>query len=281
MISYGAFDPVRAAWRPWRALTILHEHRILIARLVLREVQGRYRDSLLGLFWALANPILMLAVYAFAFIFVMKARWPAQVGEGPAVATLYLFSGLIHFNLFAENINRAPGLLLENLAYIKKIVFPLEILPWVSFFASSMNYGISLCFFFVFYVLAIGIPPASALFLPVLLVPFVLLILGLSWLLAALGLFLRDLRQIVGVTTSALMFLAPIFYPVSAVPDAFQFLVNLNPLTLPIEALKDLLFRGSFHRYQELGIYSSAAVGCAGFGYWVFMRMRRAFADVV
>jgi len=97
MISYGALDPVRAAWRPWRALTILREHRVLIARLVQREVQGRYRDSLLGLFWALANPILILAVYTFVFIFVMQARWPAQVTGGPAVATLYLFSGLIHF----------------------------------------------------------------------------------------------------------------------------------------------------------------------------------------
>jgi lipopolysaccharide transport system permease protein len=280
MISFGALDPVRAAWRPWRALTILREHRVLIARLVQREVQGRYRDSLLGLFWALANPILILAVYTFVFIFVMQARWPAQAG-GPAVATLYLFSGLIHFNLFAENINRAPGLLLENVAYIKKIVFPLEILPWVSIFAALVNFAISFCFFFVFYFFAIGIPPASALFLPALLIPFVLFILGLSWLLAAVGLFLRDLRQIIGVTTTALLFSAPIFFPASAVPDAFQFLVYLNPLTFPVEASKDLLFLGSFHRYQELMIYSLAAVGCAGFGYWVFMRMRRAFADVV
>jgi lipopolysaccharide transport system permease protein len=281
MIAYNSFDPVKAAWQPWRALTILHEYRFLIIRLVSREVQGRYRDSLLGLFWALINPILMLAVYAFVFIFVLKARWPTQVSEGPAVATLYLFSGLIQFNLFAENINRAPGLLLENLAYIKKLVFPLEILPWVSFFAALVNFSISFGIFFIFYFFAIGIPPVSALFLPVLLMPFVLLILGASWFLAAVGLFLRDLRQIVGVTTSALMFSSPIFYPVSVVPEAIRFFVNLNPLTFPIEASKDLLFQGSFHRYPGLLIYSLIAVACAGFGYWVFMRMRRAFSDVV
>lgn len=266
----GPFAFLKTAWR----------HRSLISRLARRELDARYRGSLLGMVWVVLNPLLMLAVYTFVFTTVFRARW-GVAGETSGEFALLLFSGLILFTIFAECVSRAPMLLLENVSYIKKVVFPLEILPLVGMAGALINAAVSAGILCVFYLIVRGIPPATALLLPMVLLPLCLMTLGLSWFLASLGLFLRDIRQVVGVGVTVLMFLSPIFYPLSAMPEDFRDVIRLNPLTLILEHSKDLLFWGKLPPLGEWAVMTLAAWACAWLGYLWFMKTRRGFADVV
>ncbi|CAO3460677.1 O-antigen export system permease protein RfbD [Azospirillum argentinense] len=255
-------------------------HRSLIARLAKRELTARYRGSLLGMLWAVINPLLMLVVYTFVFTTVFQARWGTGEGGSPQFALL-LFSGLILFTIVADCVNRAPGLLLENASYIKKVVFPLEILPVVVLAVALANAGIGVGILLLFHLLFLGLPPVTVLLLPLVLVPLSLMTLGLGWFLSAAGVFLRDIRQVVGVCVTMLMFLSPIFYPVTAVPERFRVFIHLNPLTPILEQSKDLLFWGRIPSPIEWGIATLAAWGIAWLGFVWFMKTRRGFADVV
>jgi len=208
--------------------------------LIKREVIGRYRGSVMGLFWSFFNPVLMLVVYTFVFSVVFKARWAGGTDSRSEFA-LVLFAGLMVYNLFSECINRSPGLVLGNMNYVKKVVFPLEILPVVAIGSATFHLLISLFVWLIFYLLLFGIPQISVLLLPIVLMPFFLLILGFSWFLASLGVYLRDVSQIVGVLTTALMFLSPIFYPMTALPEEYHIFLQFNPLTFIIEQARDVM----------------------------------------
>ena len=260
--------------------TSLWSNRGLIKALVAREVVGRYRGSVLGVLWSLFHPLLMLAVYSFVFSVVFKARW--QGGSDSKVEfALVLFAGLIVFNLFAECINRAPGLILGNVNYVKKVVFPLEVLPWVSMGAACFHALVSLGVWFVFRLVFLGPPPLTVLWLPVLALPILLVTIGLSWLLASVSVYLRDVGQITSVVTSVLMFLSPIFYPVSALPPRFQAVMHLNPLTPAIESVRDALMWGRSPDLVQLALYLVASAFIAWGGFAWFQKTRRGFADVV
>ncbi|MCG5238967.1 ABC transporter permease [Azospirillum doebereinerae] len=256
------------------------QHRRLILRLSKREVDARYRGSMLGVVWAVLTPLLMLAVYTFVFTTIFQARW-GKAGDSSGEFALLLFSGLILFTVFSECVNRAPGLLLENVSYIKKVVFPLEILPVVGLVVALFNAGLSFAILLVFYLVVLGLPPVTTLLLPLVLAPLCLMTLGVSWFLAASGIFLRDIRQVVGVAVSVLMFLSPIFYPISAVPDRFRWVIHLNPLTGILEQARELLFWGSVPAPLEWALATLAGWLCAWLGYAWFMKTRRGFADVV
>ncbi len=258
---------------PWR-------HRNFILALVKREVIGRYRGSVLGLLWSFLNPVLMLAVYTFVFSVVFKARWSAA-SESKTEFALVLFAGLMAFNLYAECVNRAPGLILSNVNYVKKVVFPLEILPWVAMGSALFHTLVSLAVWLIFYAIFFGAPHASALLLPVVFLPLVLFTVGLSWLLASLGVFLRDVAQVIGIITTTLMFLSPIFYPVSALPQKYQPWLLLNPLTPAIEQTRDVLVWGKAPDWSSYGIYLAAASGIAWLGFAWFQKTRKGFADVL
>ena len=181
----------------------------------------------MGILWSFFNPVLMLIVYTFVFSIVFKARWIGGTDSKTEFA-LVLFAGLMMYNLFAECINRAPGLVLGNVNYVKKVVFPLEILPIVAIGSATFHLIISLFVWLCFYLIFIGVPPSTIGLLPVLLFPFFLMILGLTWLLASLGVYLRDVTQIIGILTTALLFLSPIFYPISAnLKHSFSFALIL------------------------------------------------------
>lgn len=195
----------------------LWRNRELIHASAKREVVGRYRGSILGLFWSFFNPLLMLVVYTFVFSEIFKARWGGG-GDSKTEFALVLFAGLIVFNLFAECANRAPGLILSNPNYVKKIVFPLEILPFVGLLAALYHALISLIVWLVAYVVLYGVPHITVLYLPLVIGPFCLFIMGFTWLLASLGVYLRDVSQFIGVLTSVLMFISPIFYPATVLP---------------------------------------------------------------
>ncbi|MEA1922778.1 MAG: ABC transporter permease, partial [Pseudomonadota bacterium] len=193
---------------PQTIFSSIVQHRHLITSLVHREIVGRYRGSVLGILWSFFNPVFMLAVYTFVFSIIFKARWSAG-DESKAEFALVLFAGLIIFNLFAECINRAPTLILTHVNFVKKVVFPLEILPWIIFGAAFFHALVSFMVWLIFSFFVVGMPPGTIMFLPLLLVPLTFFVMGLSWLLASLGVFLRDIAQVVGIMTTTLMFLTP------------------------------------------------------------------------
>lgn len=252
----------------------------MIARLARRDLEARYRGSLLGLVWTVLTPLLMMAVYTFVFSVVFRARWGVADG-GTAEFGLLLFSGLILFNIFAECVTRAPGLMMENISYIKKVVFPLEILPAVVLTVALFNATVSTLVLYLFYFAVLGLPPLTAVLAPLVLIPLSMLTLGLTWFLASAGVFLRDLRQVVAVLVTVVMFLSPIFYPVTALPESYRVLIYFNPLTLLMEELREALFWGHALPWLEWAVYTLAAWAWMWLGYMWFVKTRKAFADVV
>lgn len=265
---------------PKEMLTSLWRHRDLISASAKREVLGRYRGSIMGLLWPIVIPIFMLTIYTFVFSVVFKARW----GEGGGSKTefaLMLFAGLIVFNLFAECINRAPGLILGNVNYVKKVVFPLEILPVVGLLSALFHCSISLVVWLLAYVVLFGMPHTTALYLPLIILPYMMFIVGLSWGLASLGVYLRDVGQVVSILTTVLMFMSPIFYPITALPEDYRRLLYLNPLTTVIEQVRSVLYFGSPPNFPMLAMYWIATFIIAWLGFAWFQKTRKGFADVL
>lgn len=255
-------------------------NRKLIKTLVKREVVGRYRGSVMGMMWSFFNPILMLAVYTFVFSVVFKARW--NVGsDSKTEFALVLFAGLLVFNLFSECINRSPILILANANYVKKVVFPLEILPWVTLGTAMFHMIISFMVWLIFYIVFFGQPQLTILFFPIILLPLLLITMGISWLLASLGVYLRDVAQIMGIVTTTLMFLSPLFYPLSSLPENYQELLRLNPLTTILEQSRAALIWGQLPDMINLGINITVALVISWLGFAWFQKTRKGFADVL
>ena len=255
-------------------------NRSLILAIIKREVIGRYRGSFLGIIWSFFHPLFLLAVFTFVFSAIFKAQWSGGSGSKTEFA-LVLFNGLIVFNLFAECINRAPGLILTNLNYVKKVVFPLEILPWVILGAAMFHALVSIAVWLIAYSLLFGVPHPTIFLLPLVFLPLTLLIMGLSWLLASLGVYLRDVSQFVSILTTVLLFLSPIFYPASALPDKYRPFLLLNPLMPAIEQTRNVLFWGKFPNVALFGVYLLATACIAWLGFAWFQKTRKGFADVL
>jgi lipopolysaccharide transport system permease protein len=255
-------------------------NRKLIKVLVHREVVGRYRGSSIGIVWSFINPALMLIIYTFVFSVVFKARWNAG-SDSKVEFALVLFPGLIVFNLFSECFNRSPSLILANINYVKKVIFPLEILPCVALGSALFHALISLGVWFIAYLIFFGLPHVTIFLMPVVFLPLLLFILGVTWALASLGVFLRDITQFLGIINTVLMFLSPIFYPASSLPVRFRHLLQLNPLTPAIEDARDVLFWG---KVPDPGLFVAHLVVSAliaWLGFALFQRTRKGFADVV
>lgn len=265
---------------PAAMLCSVFQHRELLWELVKRDFIGRYKGSMLGVVWSLFNPLLMLAIYTIVFSVAFKARWGA--GEESKVAfALVLFSGMIVHSLFAECLNRAPSLITSHPNYVKKVVFPLDILPWMALGSALMHFLVSLGVLILFLLLA-GIPlHAGVLFIPVLVLPLILMILGLSWLLASLGVFLRDLSQGVGMITMIALFMAPVFYPINALPNNYQAAIVWNPVTLPIMQIRDAMLWGNPLRWDAWSLSFGIGAAICYFGFWWFQKSRKGFADVL
>lgn len=265
---------------PISMFTSLWCNRNLVASLVKREVTGRYKGSIFGVLWSFFNPVLMLAVYTFFFSVVFKARWPGG-SESKTEFALILFSGLMVFNLFSECINRAPGLILSNVNYVKKVVFPLEILPWVTLGAALFHLVISFGVWVLFYVVFFGAPQLSILMLPFILSPLLFIALGFGWGLASLGVYLRDVSQIVGSITPVILFLSPVFYPISNLPEKYRIMVHINPITLAVEQAREVMIWGGAVDWVSWAIYFLVSVSIAWLGFAWFQKTRKGFADVL
>ena len=252
----------------------------LVLQMIRREVVGRYRGSLFGLLWSFFNPVLMLTVYTFVFSMVFKSRW-GQGNDNRYGFALTLFAGLIVFNLFSECVSRAPGLILSNVNYVKKVIFPLEILPWVSLGSSLFHACVSLAVLLVF-LLLLGMPLSwTVLLLPAVVLPLLPLIMGITWLLASVGVFVRDIGQFIGLAMTVLMFMSPIFYPVSALPESVRGYLFLNPMTFIIEQTREVLIFDRVPNLGGLAIYSCISVLVAWAGLSWFQKTRKGFADVL
>jgi lipopolysaccharide transport system permease protein len=260
----------------------LWHNRQLIFQMTKREVVGRYQGSAMGLAWSFFNPVLLLIVYTFVFSEIFKSRWSGAGGnDSKTQFAVLLFAGMIVHGLFSEVINRAPSLILSNVNYVKKVVFPIEILPVVTMCATLFHSLISITVLLTAFILFNGYLPWTIVFIPVVLLPLIILSTGIAWMLASLGVFLRDVGQFIGIVTTLLMFLSPVFYPITAVPERFRPFIMANPLTFIIEQAREVLIWGHYPDWAGLGIYTLAATSVACAGYAWFQKTRKGFADVL
>jgi lipopolysaccharide transport system permease protein len=223
----------------------------------------------------------MLVVYGFVFSVVFRARWPGLVESDQDGFVLVLFTGLIIFTFASEAWTRAPGLLRENPSYVKKVIFPLYVLPIVSLALPLLQATVSSLILLVGYGFILGVPPISTLLLPIVAFLYVAVVLGISYFLAAVGTFLPDLRHAIGTLMTVLLFVSPVFYPLSAIPQSLQPFVSLSPLTFFLEASRTLLFVGSPPRLEFWLAASVGAFFCLAFGAAFFRKVRDAFSDVL
>lgn len=256
-------------------------NRSLILALVVRDVAGRYRGSAMGLTWSLFNPLLMLAIYTFVFSEVFKTKWGGGIEESKASVAVVLFVGLIIYGFFTECVNRAPSVISSNVNYVKKVIFPLEVLPWVALGSALFHAAVSAAVLLAFKLaIAQGIP-ITAFWFPLILLPLVLITIGCAWFLSALAVYVKDVAQVVTVLTTVLMFLSPVFFPISALAPRYQAWLRLNPLTYFIEESRAALVYG---RSPDIGrwvlmLMLGIAIAWAGFAW--FQKTRKGFADVL
>ena len=252
----------------------------LIKQLTQRDITARYRGSALGLAWSFFNPLVMLAVYTVVFSVVFEARWGAGDGSKTEFA-LVLFIGMIVHRLLADSMNQSVNLIIRHTSYVKKVVFPLEVLPYIQMGGVLFHTLTSLAVWLVFYALTNLSVQWTVIFLPVVLLPLVIFSLGVSWLLASLGAYLRDVSQIIGVLTTILLFLSPVFYPASRLPEPYSTLIYINPLTFFIEESRNVLMWGNTPDINALALAYLVSLLVAVAGFWLFQKTRKGFADVL
>ena len=262
----------------------LLQNRDLIFQLLKRDVLERYRGSSLGLLWSLAFPLFMLLVYMFVFGIVFKMKWGVAPGSGQETNISFgviMYSGLVLHAFLGECLVRSSGLITGNQQYVKKVVFPLPILSVVTIGAALFHLFAGLLILLLFMLISGSTPSWTIIYAPIVLLPLVMLMLGASWLLSSLCVFIRDIAQLMGVLVTVLLFLAPIFYPLSAVPEIYQPWMYLNPLTAIIEQFRAVALFGLQPNWLILVVYYLIALLVMFIGFSFFSRTKGAFADVV
>lgn len=272
--TYHLRDPLS----PYRALV---RNFALVVQMAKRDVAARYRGSFIGMFWTFFYPLLMLAIYTFVFGIIFKSRWNAQVSD-PIDYSMVLFCGLNISTMFTECATRGATLIVDNTNFVKKVVFPLESLTWSVVGAALFHLLISTLALFAIELVAVHRVPWTVVFFPIVMIVFLPFVAGSVWLLASLGVFFRDLKQAITVITTALMFLAPILYPMSLIHQRlFKILMYMNPLTVIAMASQNVLFLGRQPRWDHLALYAVLACLFAWAAFAWFQRTRKGFADVI
>jgi len=272
--------PLDLLHSPYAVFASFWQNRRLVWQLTKREVVGRYRGSLLGLAWSFFHPLLMLGIYTLVFGSIFHAHWGNDVNNAADFA-IVLFAGLIVFGIFSEAINRAPSLLLTHPTYVKKVVFPLECLPWVPLGAALVHASVSLVVLLIANAAVRGALPWTLVFVPVVLAPLLLLSIGCAWLLTSLGVYVRDVGQAVSVLPTVLLFLSPVFYPASALPESMRVVLSVNPLATVIEQSRAVLLGGEPPIWASLAWCYAVSLPVACLGLLWFERTRDGFADVL
>ncbi|MGE7950641.1 ABC transporter permease [Lysinibacillus xylanilyticus] len=263
-------------------LNLIREHRNLIKQLTKRDFELKYKGSFLGGIWSFITPLIMLAVYTFIFSVVFNARWGIEQSDNKFEFAMIIFSGLIIYNIFNETVSKSTTIILSNVNYVKKVIFPLDILPLTTLLSSLINA------FFNIVVLAVGI----AIFVPdwnfmwifislIYLIPISLFSLGFAYVVASIGVYIRDLAYTVGVLLNILFYVTPIFYPISLVPEFMHPIMNLNPLTYVIEGYRDAVFAGKFPDWGSFLVFTLSGYVFMLLSIWLFRKLKRGFADVI
>ncbi len=266
---------------PLFMLRNLWNYRDLIQQLIKREVGLRYRGSYLGMLWSFITPLLMLMIYTFVFSLIFKSSWKTGTETPVGEFALTLFAGLAAFNLFSEVVNRAPTLVLAVPNYVKKVVFPLEILPVMAVGSALANSVITSGLVVMGSVLIQGRFSPTIFLLPLVYLPLCLLSLGLGWFLASLGVYIRDVGQGIGIVVQMLFFLSPVFYPLSVVPEPFRSVISINPLTLILTEFRQTLLWGEVIDLKAWGLWLALTGMLAVLGYIWFMKTKQGFAGVM
>ena len=256
-------------------------HRSLVMELTRREILGRYRGASFGMLWSLLSPFLMLLVYTLAFGFVLKGRWPGGSEQSTYDFALIVFVGLIVHGLFAEILNRSPLLIVGNSNLVKRVVFPLDLLVWSMALTALFHVGMNTVVLLVMRVFAEGAIAPTAVFFPLVILPLLVLAVGVGWIVSALGVFFRDLGQVVGVIATAMLFLSSALVPVDSVPEHYRLVFQLNPLSFIIDQSRNVLLWNKMPDWQGLALYMLGALAIAWLGHGLFAKLRRGFADVL
>jgi lipopolysaccharide transport system permease protein len=275
-------DGARQYANPIKMAQNLWAHRELIKQFTRREVLQKYKGTYLGIVWSFVTPLAMLAVYTFAFSVVLGARWQSgnQTGSHLEFA-LVLFAGLIVFNVFAETASAAPRLIISNRNYVTKVIFPLEILPIGKLGGSLTDSLLSILILLLGEIMFLQQFPWTIIFLPLVYLPLILLCLGIGWFVASLGVYIRDIGNMVSVIVRMLLFLTPIFYPITLVPEYIRFFIYLNPLTIIVENFRRVLL---FNQPPDWGGFFAITVVTSIIcilGYIWFVKSKKTFADVL
>ncbi|MDD4871108.1 MAG: ABC transporter permease [Kiritimatiellae bacterium] len=274
----------KSFWYFFNPLTMtanLWSHRELIQQFAGRDVTGRYKGSFLGLFWSFLQPLIILLTYTFVFGVILKIRWP---GKGPTNLIEFaavMFCGMIAFSVFSECANRAPSMIVSNPNYVKKVVFPLEILPVSALMAALFHGFVSLIILLALNLVINHEIHATILLLPLVTLPLCFITLGTCWILASLGVFFRDLHQIIPLVTTVLFFLTPIFFSIDMVPAPYSTFMQFNPLSFIGESFRQSILWGTMPDWFIISVGTLFSAVFMFIGYAFFMRTKKGFADVI
>lgn len=261
-------------------LASLLRHPYLITELAKRDIQGRYRGANFGLLWSLISPFIMLMIYTFAFGSVMKGRWP-EIEAGHTQFAIILFAGLIVHGFFAECFNKSATLITSNPNFVKRVIFPLEVLPWPMILSAIFHVAMNLIVFVILRLIMDGVFVWTVVLFPLVLLPLALLTSGISWLMAAAGVYFRDINQVTGPISMAMLFLSSAMMPVTSVPQSYRWVFELNPLSFIIDQAREVLLWGRTPDWSGLLLYSVGSLVVFYIGYWGFASTRKGFADVL
>jgi lipopolysaccharide transport system permease protein len=253
----------------------------ILRSLVRNEILARYSKTMLGVIWSLINPLVMILIYSVVFGMIFEVRFGRSAGTTEIPYGIVLFSGLLLHVFLAETLLRAQGIILDNSNYVKRVIFPLEILPLSILLANVIQAGVALLVLMAVILIA-GFPiPLTALLLPVVWAPLVLITLGLAMIVASLGVFVRDISQVLGFLMTILLFGSSILFPADMLPEALRPWLLLNPLTIIVDQTRAVLLWGELPDWRLLGYHAVVSAAVAWIGCWWFLRTRRGFADVM
>ena len=258
---------------------LIKKNSFLLKTFILRELTLAYKGSILGIIWSFVYPVFMILIYSFVFIYVFKAKW-GETGSSNIEFAIMLYAGLIIYNFFTETINSSPYLITDNPNYVKKISFPLEILPIVRttrcFIIFLINFFVLFLFSIFFYKLSINIFSLIALFISIF-----IFVLAFSFLVSSISVYFKDIRQIIIILTSVLLFLSPVFYPITAVPENLRFFINFNPLSHFMEIFRYSLYGTNYSFNLTSILIFLSTLFLLVFSYRFFNKVKRGFADVI
>ena len=262
--------------------SVIFRHRLVFQQFLARAVARRYRLSVFGLLWTVLVPLFTLVIYTFVFGVILQSRWSGADGGGDTTSFgLYLFVGLLVFWLMADVVGGTPSAIIDYTNLVKKAVFPLEILPPVIVGSAVFHALISSGVLLVALVAIKGEIPLTALLIPIVLAPFILLLTGFGWLLSAVGVYFRDIQHIVGLLMTGVLFLSPIFYSIDRLGSTLQSIIMLNPVTFIVMQMRRILLDGQQPDWVGLAVYFAIAWLVASLGLAFFRYARKGFADVL